>query len=295
MKIIVEGMDNVGKTTLINKIIKMCPDMNFKVIHGTKDTPNNFEYYKRILLSNENLIVDRAWVGQFIYQSQRERSLKGWLSESDRLVIESSIYNGNVSDVVCLYVTAPIDLCYEMCKQDPQDHHYTRDYIRILNSRYEHYMNNSMIPWIKINNDFSDNLSLEDEKRSSSSIDEKNIDYSSIPYTVAVDFDGTLFDNAFPDITKAVPNEELIKSIKQMNNERSTRLILWTNRSGKALEEALLLCKLYGLTFDAINDNIDEVKQLGLDPRKVWANLYIDDKAVCNRFTIEFDKEGETQ
>ena len=59
------------------------------------------------------------------------------------------------------------------------------------------------------------------------------------------------------------------------------RLILWTNREGDLLEEAVEWCKAHGLTFDTVNANLPELIDLYKnDCRKINADIYIDDKAV---------------
>ena len=59
------------------------------------------------------------------------------------------------------------------------------------------------------------------------------------------------------------------------------RLILWTNREGMLLEEALEWCAERGLVFDTVNENLPELIELYKnDCRKINADIYIDDKAV---------------
>ena len=72
---------------------------------------------------------------------------------------------------------------------------------------------------------------------------------------IAVDFDGTLCVNKYPEIGD--PNEELIAYLKkrQANGEK---LILWTNRVDDRLDEAVKWCAEHGLMFDAVNDNLPE-------------------------------------
>lgn len=95
---------------------------------------------------------------------------------------------------------------------------------------------------------------------------------------IAVDFDGTLCTNRWPDIGK--PNISLIKWLKQ-ESANGTKLILWTCRDGRMLDEAVMWCEANGLLFDAINDNIPEaVEKFGSNSRKVFATVYIDDKAL---------------
>lgn len=53
-------------------------------------------------------------------------------------------------------------------------------------------------------------------------------------------------------------------------------MILWTCRNGEMLEAAVQACRAVGIVFDAVNENIRKYR--GNDSRKVWADLYIDDK-----------------
>lgn len=94
---------------------------------------------------------------------------------------------------------------------------------------------------------------------------------------IAVDFDGTLCEDKFPSI--GVPNNKLITYLldKQMNGDK---LILWTCRTKSYLADAIKWCATFGLFFDAINDNLQEIKNLyGGDSRKIFADVYIDDRA----------------
>lgn len=93
---------------------------------------------------------------------------------------------------------------------------------------------------------------------------------------IAVDFDGTLCENKWPEI--GMPNEELIEYLKrrQTNGEK---LILWTSRNEEQTKDAVEWCKKYGLIFDAVNDNLPEiVEAFGGNCRKIFANEYIDDR-----------------
>lgn len=94
----------------------------------------------------------------------------------------------------------------------------------------------------------------------------------------AFDFDGTLCQEAYPNIGR--PNRHMIHLAKKLKRN-GHKLILWTCRCGQPLEEAIEWCKLQGITFDAINSNLPETLQkYGTDSRKVTADYYIDDKGV---------------
>lgn len=92
---------------------------------------------------------------------------------------------------------------------------------------------------------------------------------------IAVDFDNTLFLTEYPDIV--CPNTPVIEIAKRRRDE-GDKLILWTCREGDVLEDAIKACRDYGLEFDAVNDNIPELKEKwGNNTRKVAADEYWDD------------------
>lgn len=91
----------------------------------------------------------------------------------------------------------------------------------------------------------------------------------------AVDFDGTLCENQYPDIGE--PNKILINFLKKVKDE-GNEIILYTMREGDVLDKAVEWCKTYGLEFDAVNDNLLRMQQFFKNnPRKIFANVYIDD------------------
>jgi hypothetical protein len=95
---------------------------------------------------------------------------------------------------------------------------------------------------------------------------------------ISVDFDGTLCTNAWPCIGK--PNNSLITWLKH-EQLKGSRIILWTCRTGDLLDWAVAWCKNRGLYFDAVNDNIPEaIEHFGSNCRKVFADIYIDDKSI---------------
>lgn len=96
---------------------------------------------------------------------------------------------------------------------------------------------------------------------------------------IAVDFDGTLVEDKYPEIGE--PIQSVWDAIRQEQN-RGSKIILWTCRNGEALEKAVKFCsEEMRFHFDAINENLDEIKVLyGGDTRKVFASEYWDDKSV---------------
>ena len=96
---------------------------------------------------------------------------------------------------------------------------------------------------------------------------------------IAVDFDGTITkESAWPELGE--PNMPFINELIRRRNN-GDKLILWTCRNGDLLQAAINFCKTFGLEFDAVNDHLPELKEkFGNDTRKVYADLYVDDKAV---------------
>ena len=96
--------------------------------------------------------------------------------------------------------------------------------------------------------------------------------------TIAVDFDGTLSFSRWTKVGE--PNTELINFLKGWRN-KGNKLILWTCRTGPALEAAVKWCEQQGMYFDAVNDNLQEYIELyGGNSRKICCDYYIDDKSI---------------
>lgn len=114
---------------------------------------------------------------------------------------------------------------------------------------------------------------------------------------VAVDFDGTLCADAFPEV--GAPNRAVIDYVKRLAADGS-KIILYTSRENgtrKLLDEAVAFCKAQEIPLYAVNENPGNphAAENGLkhsDGRKVFADLYIDDKAV-NPLAIELFSAAE--
>jgi len=94
---------------------------------------------------------------------------------------------------------------------------------------------------------------------------------------IAVDFDGTIVENAYPAIGK----EQLFAfETLKMLQKRGFLLILWTYRTGRALDEAVEFCRKNGVEFYAVNRNYPEEIFDETISRKIDAEIYIDDKNI---------------
>jgi hypothetical protein len=95
---------------------------------------------------------------------------------------------------------------------------------------------------------------------------------------IAVDFDGTVVEHKYPAIGKEMPFA--FATLKELQ-KRGHRLILWTFRHGKTLDEAVEYCRQNGIEFYAINKSFPEEQ---FDPneasRKLDCDMFIDDRNV---------------
>jgi len=94
---------------------------------------------------------------------------------------------------------------------------------------------------------------------------------------IAIDFDGTIVEDAYPAIGK--PQLFAFETMKRLQND-GHRLILWTYRYGKKLDEAVNFCNENGLEFYAINSSFPNEEYSGTESRKIGADLFIDDRNI---------------
>ena len=96
---------------------------------------------------------------------------------------------------------------------------------------------------------------------------------------IAVEFDGTIVEHAYPKIGKERPFATA--TLRQLLKDGHL-LVLWSVREGKLLEEAVEWCKERGIVFYAVNKNADEVGTEAADnpnySRKLKVQLFIDDR-----------------
>ena len=94
---------------------------------------------------------------------------------------------------------------------------------------------------------------------------------------IAVDFDGTIVEHRYPAIGREIPFA--IETLKRLRDERH-KLILWTVREGRLLDEAVAFCRERGLEFYAVNRDYPEEEEGRNNhySRKLKVDLFIDDR-----------------
>ena len=92
---------------------------------------------------------------------------------------------------------------------------------------------------------------------------------------IAIDFDGTIVEHRYPEIGRTRP---LVFQTLKALQQKGHRLILWTIRKGKELDEAIHFCQKHGIEFYAVNKNYPEEVWNENESRKLLADIYIDDR-----------------
>ena len=97
--------------------------------------------------------------------------------------------------------------------------------------------------------------------------------------TIAVDFDGTIVSHEYPQIGKEIPFAT--QTLKMLIND-GHKLILWTVREGKLLDEAIQWCHEHGIDFYAVNKDYPEEEKENNNhfSRKLKVDMWIDDRNV---------------
>ena len=104
-------------------------------------------------------------------------------------------------------------------------------------------------------------------------------------FFIAVDFDGTIVTHKYPEIGDPIPGATSV--LRQLMRD-GHRLILWSVREGKLLQDALDYCKEHGITFYAVNrDYPEEAAEDKTFSRKIKADIFIDDRNIGGRLDWE--------
>ena len=96
---------------------------------------------------------------------------------------------------------------------------------------------------------------------------------------IAVDFDGTIVSHEYPNIGQEIPFAT--ETLRMLAKDRH-RLILWSVREGKLLQDAVEWCKKRGVEFYAVNKDYPEEEQDKNNhfSRKIKAEYFIDDRNI---------------
>ena len=98
--------------------------------------------------------------------------------------------------------------------------------------------------------------------------------------TIAVDFDGTIVEHRYPEIGEELPFAT--ETLKMLIKDRH-KLILWSVREGKLLDDAVNWCRERGVEFYAVNRDYPEEngkESNNFFSRKLKVDMFIDDRNI---------------
>ena len=104
--------------------------------------------------------------------------------------------------------------------------------------------------------------------------------------TIAVDFDGTIVEDRYPDIGPLIPEA---RNVLRKYKDAGGKVILWTCRTGADLMTAIRFLRQNEIYVDAANSHLPEnmeafrrrfphVPDRDVESRKIPADMYIDDR-----------------
>lgn len=97
-------------------------------------------------------------------------------------------------------------------------------------------------------------------------------------FTIAIDFDGTIVEEAFPGVGKMLPEAD--KYINKLYDE-GFNILINTCRTGSYEGDAENFLKRRGIKYHYINNNLPQsIEYFKQDCRKLSADVYIDDKCL---------------
>ena len=129
MKIIIEGVDRIGKTTLANKLIEK---YNCDYLHFTRHDPRDFEFYSQTM-RKENVIHDRHFIGEMIYPEVFNRKNELSVVDFYRLFAKSKDEN------VLIIVMYTSDLAILDQRMDTEEYEEIRQQYKIINEKFMDY------------------------------------------------------------------------------------------------------------------------------------------------------------
>lgn len=132
--LIIEGIDGVGKTTLVEYL----EGYGMKKYHFDYDSKNMdlFTKYMRVLLEDNNkLVLDRSFISEMVYGPVIRNKCKLSLEDYTKLLIAYK----NVGTKI-IYLTAPKEILLKRRNDEKDDYDVITNYYDELNKKYDDIM-----------------------------------------------------------------------------------------------------------------------------------------------------------
>lgn len=132
--LIIEGIDGVGKTTLVEYL----QGYGMKKYHFDYDSKNMdlFTKYMRVLLEDNNkLVLDRSFISEMVYGPVIRNKCKLSLEDYTKLLIAYKNFGTKI-----IYLTAPKDVLLKRRNDEKSDYEVIANYYEELNKKYDDIM-----------------------------------------------------------------------------------------------------------------------------------------------------------
>lgn len=106
-------------------------------------------------------------------------------------------------------------------------------------------------------------------------------------FYIGIDFDNCVVCDWYPEVGLSLGAESVLKDLVKNGH----KLILWTLRSEKFLEDAVAWFKSKGIELYGVNENPDFAGDE--KSRKVFCDLYIDDKSLMSPLIPYYDAPND--
>lgn len=127
MKIVLEGPDGVGKSTIAKELAKM---FNCDIVHCTGDDPKDYTFY-RVTLKKTNVIWDRHLIGELVYPQIFDRKPKINKGEAE-VILDTN------KDVHYFILTAPTHVLKDrLYKRGTEESHQTMESLNYANCKFQ--------------------------------------------------------------------------------------------------------------------------------------------------------------
>ena len=92
---------------------------------------------------------------------------------------------------------------------------------------------------------------------------------------IAIDFDGTIATHSYPECGEIKPHaKDVINELYDAGHQ----IIIWTCRSDDSLDLAKEFLAEHGIRYHRINEQLQSVLDEFGETRKIFADVYIDDR-----------------
>jgi thymidylate kinase len=134
MKLIIEGPNNVGKSTIINELKKLQWFENYNVVHFGANTPKMYDFYKDVLNDYDDIICDRYMISELVYSEYYKRTSLVDIESCIKLINDHVCRN---EDIVIIFVDAQYEFIVNSYKQKQEEFDYKL--VRFERIKFNHY------------------------------------------------------------------------------------------------------------------------------------------------------------